>query len=356
MELQTCFTELVHELSVFRLLEKVVNAFGNARSDFVDFLEFFDAGLHHRVERAKVLRQEFSGALAHEADAQAVDNALQREFARRLNFVENVLGGLVAHALKFQQVQLGEAVNVGDILHQPAFRELIDQRIAHAFDVHDRTGSKVENAFAKLGGAIYIDAAMIGFALDAHDFSAADRAMLGHVELAVPARVVFVVNDLHHFRNDVTTPLNHHPVTDLDAEALDLILVVKSGAADGGAADGHRLQKSHRSQFAGASHLDVDVLDLRHTGSSRVLVGDGPARRFAGIAEFVLQTNVIDLDDDAVNFVIELVTLGLPLVDEIPDVINVVDELPGTVDLETRFLQGFQGFAVFLEMCAAIDQ
>ena len=56
------------------------------------------------------------------------------------------------------------------------------------------------------------------------------------------ARVVSVLDHAGDFGDDVAAALDFHPVPDFHAQTLDLIHVVERGAADGGAADGDRLQ------------------------------------------------------------------------------------------------------------------
>src|SRR5579859_7744056 len=56
-----------------------------------------------------------------------------------------------------------------------------------------------------------------------------------------------------------------------------------------------------------------------------VLVGDGPARGFAGEAEFVLQRGAVDLNDDAVDLIRQRLALTFPLPDEFPDFFHRMD-------------------------------
>ncbi len=168
--------------------------------------------------------------------------------------------------------------------------------------------------------------------------------------------MVFVFDHARDFGDHVAAALDFHPVADLHAQALDLVHVVQGGAADRGAADGHRLQRGHRREFSGASDLHQDVFDLRDASARGVLVGDGPARRFAGVAQFRLQRRAIDLDDDAVDFVGEVFALGLLLLDEGPDLVEGFRQLARLVDLEAGGVQGVQRFRVAVEVGAAIFQ
>src|SRR6185312_13717199 len=121
----------------------------------------------------------------------------------------------------------------------------------------------MQNGLAQLGRALLVHAAMIGLAFGAHDMSAANWALVRHVKRLMSARVVFVVNHARDFRNDVAAALNFNPVTDLHAQAFNLVHVVQSGATHRGATDGNRLEFRYWRELAGASDLYVDVFDLR---------------------------------------------------------------------------------------------
>ncbi len=125
------------------------------------------------------------------------------------------------------------------------------------------------------------------------------------------ARLVF--QHLHDFGDHIAAALHLHPIANAHAQAIDLVHVVQRGAADRGAADRYRLQPCHRRQLSGAAHLHLDVFNLRLARARRVLVGDRPARSFAGEAQLLLQRNAVDLHDDAVNFVGQGVALAFPL-------------------------------------------
>ena len=49
--------------------------------------------------------------------------------------------------------------------------------------------------------------------------------------------MVFIINDLRHFRNYIPATLHLHPVANLHAQALDLIHVVQRGISHRCAAD-----------------------------------------------------------------------------------------------------------------------
>ena len=68
--------------------------------------------------------------------------------------------------------------------------------------------------------------------------------MLGHLELLVAARMLLVLDHLHHFRNHIAAALDLDPVADLYSEPLDLIHVVQRGARNRRAANRNRLQRT----------------------------------------------------------------------------------------------------------------
>ena len=89
-------------------------------------------------------------------------------------------------------------------------------------------------------------------------------------------------------------------------------------------------------QLAGAAHLHGDGVDLRDAGSGGELVGDGPARGAAGIAEALLRGVGIDFEDHAVDLVAERGARGLGLVDEAGHLFDRGDQLAMGIDAETE--------------------
>ena len=75
----------------------------------------------------------------------------------------------------------------------------------------------------------------------------------------------------------------------------DFVLVVQGGAADGAAGQEHRLQFGHRRQHARAAHLHGDAVESGLGLFRRVFVGDGPARRFGGVAGPLAQASSFSL-------------------------------------------------------------
>ena len=69
-------------------------------------------------------------------------------------------------------------------------------------------------------------------------------------------RAVFaLLHHLQHVRNHFAGALDQHGVANVQSQPLDLVHIVQRGAADGDAADLHRLEKRHRRQRARAPDL-----------------------------------------------------------------------------------------------------
>ncbi len=77
---------------------------------------------------------------------------------------------------------------------------------------------------------------------------------------------------------------------------------------------------------------------------------------FAGVAQLVLQARAVHFDDDAVNFVSQVVTLGFPLVNEGQDFIEVMDQAMIGIDFETCGFERLQGFRVPLKDGASLGE
>ncbi len=160
---------------------------------------------------------------------------------------------------------------------------------------------------------------MIGFAFGAHYIAAADWAMLGHLERLVTARVLRVLDDLHDFRNHVAAALDFDPVADLDAKLVDEIHVVQGRARDHGATNWHRLEPRDRGELSRPTDLRNYVFDLGDCAVCRELVGDGPARGFAGESQLLLERGAVDFYHDAVDLIRERFAFGFPTFNKLPD-------------------------------------
>ena len=117
-------------------------------------------------------------------------------------------------------------------------------------------------------------------------------------------------HDADDLGDHVAGAAHDHRVADAHVLAAHLVHVVQRGVADRRAADEHRLQLGHRRELAGAADLDVDAEQLRHLLLRRVLVRHRPARLARHEAEPLLQRELVDLVDHAVDVERQRVALG----------------------------------------------
>ena len=119
----------------------------------------------------------------------------------------------------------------------------------------------------------------------------------------------------------------HDGVADADVLAGDLGGVVKRGELDGRPGDPDRLHPPERRHPAGAPDVDRDLEELGVDLFGRVLERDRPARRPRRRAEPPLQRHLVDLDDDAVDLVLDVVAMLAVVVDELLHRGHVGDDL-----------------------------
>ena len=236
-----------------------------------------------------MLGQELRRALADHANSEAVDDALERQLLRIFNLVENVLRRLVGEALQTQQILLGEVVDVSDVLDQAAIDELHDQRFAHAVNIHHTARREVQNRAEQFRGTVCIDAAVVDFALSAHDFRPTHGALLGHFDISVAARMILIVDDLRDLgitsppRSTCTQSPIFTPSRSISSMLCSVALRTVVPPIGTGASSATGVS------FAGAAHLPANVFQLGDSSARRIFVSNRPARSFAGEAEFILQ-------------------------------------------------------------------
>src|SRR5580700_7981020 len=120
--------------------------------------------------------EKLGGTLADERDADAVDEALEAVLLARGDFVEEILGGFFGHALEIGERLEIELVDIGVVLNEILFDELVDDFFAEAVDIHGVAAGKMKERFPSASGTGNIDAAIGDFAFGAMDARAADRA------------------------------------------------------------------------------------------------------------------------------------------------------------------------------------
>jgi hypothetical protein len=80
---------------------------------------------------------------------------------------------------------------------------------------------------------------------------------------------------------------------------------------------------SHWGELAGAPNLPAHVLKFGDASPGRVFVGDRPAWSFSRETKFILQSDAVDFDHDAIDLIGKRGPLGLELVDEFEHLVDI---------------------------------
>ena len=191
--------------------------------------------------------------LADVADAQRVDEAVERDAPAGLDGAEEVGGRGLAPALQLGELRervaavlLLQVEDVRRAPHPTLGVECLDLLGAETLDVEGVAGDEVAQPLQRLGRANQTaGAAAHRLPLLPHRVAAALRADGGRVE-RLALRRPLLLDHADDLRDHVAGPLHHHPVAGADVLAGDLVLVVEGRAGDGDAADVDRLQLGHR--------------------------------------------------------------------------------------------------------------
>ena len=270
-------------------------------------------------------RQQLGIGLADMADAERIDQAVERDFAPRLDRVEQIAHRGLAIALALFEllrralVARGEREDVGRRHHQAFLEKGLHLLLAQPFDVEGIARDEMPEPLDRLrradkaAGAAAHRVLLAGARIDlAHGMAAADRADVRKL-VGLGALRPLLQHDAEHLRDDIAGALDDHGVADAHVLARDLVLVVQRRVLHDDAADGDRLELGHRRQRAGAADLDVDVVDDRGRLLGREFVRDRPARAARDEAEPLLPVEPVELVDDAVDVVAERRALALDL-------------------------------------------
>ncbi len=286
--------------------------------------------------------EQLGGGLADMADAERVDEAVERDRAALVDGVEQLLDADLAETVDI--LELGERRGLLPLLQREdigrradlqrlvlALEEEIDLLGAETLDIEGVARNEVLQVLGRLRSADEaagaagdgIELAGLLVALP-HRMRPANRTRF-RKHIGLRSRRPLLHYHVEHLRDDVARPLNDDGIADADvviiladalagiADALDVILVVQRRIGDDDAADGHRRQPRHRRQRAGAADLDVDVFNGRERLLGRELVRCRPARAARAEAEALLQVETVDLVDDAVDIVVQIGTLKADL-------------------------------------------
>ena len=291
------------------------------------------------------MRRELVGERApHPRNAERAEQSSQRHVApARRDGIDQVLRALLGEPLELDQGLDREVVEVGDVAHQPARDQLVDQLVAEAVDVHGAAAAEVADALLDLRRAGGVDAARDRLAFRLDRLAAAHRAVVGQAVLLLVSGA-FLDDHLHHVGNDVTGALDQHPVADPDVLAVDLVLVVEAHVGDGDAAE----LETGSSDATGVSapvrpDQRLDRGDARRPLPRRELPRHRPARAVRLDAELGLVGERVHLEDAAVDLVLERVAVDADLGEPLDGGVEVGEARRAIVDLETPALHAAGG-------------
>ncbi len=193
-----------------------------------------------------------------------------------------VLCRLLTHALEVGKRPLIEPVEIGQVLHQSAVDELLDQLGAEPFDVHRIAVREPADPLLELvwAAAGRVHAVEVDLARGTFDGRAAARASRWELILRFGS-VACVGLDPDHLRDDLAGLLDHDGVADLDVLAEDLVGVVQARPLHGRAGKDDGSEVGDGGQLAGLADLDVDPDQLRDRLLGLVLERNHPAGTLA---------------------------------------------------------------------------
>ena len=179
-----------------------------------------------------------------------------------------------------------------------------------------------------LGGAAGgVGAEPAGFALRLFQRRAAVRAN-GRENGPHSARLAFGGLYSRYFGDNLAAFFYIDPVSFMDVQAANLVLVYQRGALDHGTAQEHGLQVGNGRNGTGAAHLIVDGQDGRAGLLRLEFIRHGPAGTLGGIAQLLLIGHLIDFYDDTVRGIGQILPGGIPMGNKGFDFPDVVADAP----------------------------
>ncbi len=249
--------------------------------------------------------------LSHIADTEAVEEPGDGRITACFDCFDDILSRFFCHPFQGGNVSFIEKVKIRKALDQARLHHLAHELRPEAVYVHGSLGDEVLNASLYLSGTGNVLTPGHRLALRSIHFAVTDGTSAGKGVFACTGWPLFL-DDLDHFRNDVTSPLDQYRVADPDVLAVDLVLIVKGGTADSDAAYVYGSENCYRCYGARSPHGSFDILNKGCSLLCLKLSGNGPAGRAASRSQPVSQTCVVDLDDDSVDFIRESIALILP--------------------------------------------
>ena len=260
----------------------------------------------------ELVRQRKRRGRAEVTHAEGGQQLRQGALLRGVDLGNEILSARRADAIELHQLIDRERVQVSGVAHEACGGELLHHLFAESLDVHAASRREVSDLLIALGGAIGGDAARVGFTFGTDERVAATRA----VRREHPWRAAFGPQRQHRshdFGDHVAGLADHHRVAGAHVFHRHLVLVVQGGHANGGATDEHRLEHGERRRPTCAAHRHHDAAQQRGAFFRGKLVRDRPTRCPRGHTQPLALRDVVELDDHAVDLVVEIVTVILPM-------------------------------------------
>ena len=297
-------SQLVDQRQMFRIGEIADHAFGDARSDIGDLDQLLQRGFRDCFHFAISFRQNSGHFRPDKPDAQRKQQPRQSRLPTCVDGLHQVGGGFFPQPLLFRQVIDLQGIQVGGVTDQSRVQKRFNDRRAHAVDIHRIPRYEMNQAFPghrRTGG---VHAPVRRFTRFAYDRPAAFRTGRRHDELPLRSHAL-LRHDGDHFRDHFARLVDDDRIADPHVLVADEVFIMQGRPAHGRPGQQHRLQDGGRCQHAGPPYADENILDDRRGLFGRKLPGNGPTRFLHGIAQFLLQRQRIDLDDQAVDIVVQ---------------------------------------------------
>src|SRR5262245_16921667 len=213
----------------------------------------------------------------------------------------------------------------------------------------------MEQAFSQLGRAFGVRASCHCLTRRFDEFCLADRAVHRKFELRL-LTCPPLADDLDNLWDYFTALFDKDPVAPHDAQTFHFLRIVHTRARDSRPREQHWFKYGDRCNCSCAADRIDTVEQLCGGLAGREFIGNRPTRGFGCRAQFFLNGDLIDFDDDSVNLVIEIVALILPLFAEGHYSIDISTVLSMRINLEAMFGHPFQRFEMGVEGRSTIEK
>ena len=249
--------------------------------------------------------QKLGGYLAHIPYTQSAQETGKRHSPGFFYGLNNVLGRFFSPAVKVGEIFLFQPEKIRNITDKPLLHQLLNRLFPQPFNIDPAFTGKMDQALQPLGRAVGIDAAGYRLPGRANQRMAANRAILWKYNGFFLAGSLFD-NRFNHLGNDITGPLDEYRITDPQVFTFYFIVIMQGCPLYDHAFHPHGFQQGHRRHRSGAANLKIHPDYPGRCLNGRKFPGNGPARRPGGVAQPLLQMEIIHLHYHAVNFIREL--------------------------------------------------